>query len=101
MRDACAAVAIRGGRALKCAMRKPRLVSAIACGLGAAIVAGPSWAIDYQPFDWVPLPPGTNVLSFYYEYGQHDSYNNTIAGTADHDTNLDSHLGIVRYIHYG
>ena len=76
-------------------------MSAIACGLGAAIMAGPSWAIDYQPFDWVPLPPGTKVLSLYYEYGGHDSYNNTITGTSDRDTNLDSQVGIVRYIHYG
>jgi hypothetical protein len=81
-------------------MKKRSLVSAIACGLGAAIMAGPTWAIDYQPFDWVPLPRGTKVLSFYYEYGAHDSYNNTITGTFDHDTNLDSHIGIVRYIHY-
>ena len=60
-------------------MKKRSLVSAIACGLGAAIMAGPTWAIDYQPFDWVPLPRGTKVLSLYYEYGAHDSYNNTIA----------------------
>ncbi len=82
-------------------MKKRSLVSAIACGLGVAISAGPAWAIDYQPFDWVPLPPGTKVLSLYYEYGAHDSYNNTIAGTFDRDTNLDSHVGIARYIHYG
>ena len=82
-------------------MRKRRLVSAIACGLGMAITAGPTWAIDYQPFDWVPLPGGTKVLSLYYEYGAHDSYNNTISGTSDRDTNLDSQVGIVRYIHYG
>lgn len=82
-------------------MKKRSLVSTIACGLGAAIVAGPAWAIDYQPFDWVPLPPGTKVLSLYYEYGAHDAYNNTITGTFDHDTNLDSQIGIVRYIHYG
>ncbi len=81
-------------------MKKRSLVSAIACGLGAAITAGPTWAIDYQPFDWVPLLRGTKVLSLYYEYGAHDSYNNTITGTFDHDTNLDSHIGIVRYIHY-
>src|SRR5437868_8975674 len=81
-------------------MKKRSLVSAIACGLGAAIMAGPISAIDYQPFDWVPLPRGTEVLSFYYEYGAHDSYNNTITGTFDHDTNLASNIGFVRYIHH-
>ena len=79
-------------------MKKRSLVSAIACGLGAAIMASPTWAIDYQPFDWVPLPRGTKVLSLYYEYGAHDSYNNTIAGTSD--ANLESDVGIVRYIDY-
>ncbi len=79
-------------------MKKRSLVSAIACGLGAAIAACPTWAIDYQPFDWVPLPRGTKVLSLYYEYGAHDSYNNTIAGTSD--ANLESDVGIVRYIDY-
>ena len=82
-------------------MRKRSLVAAIACGLSVAITAATSWAIDYQPFDWVPLPSGTHVLSLYYEYGAHDSYNNTITGTFDRDTNLESNVGIVRYIHYG
>jgi hypothetical protein len=82
-------------------MKKRILVSAIACGLGMAITAAPTWAIDYQPFDWVALPSGTKVLSLYYEYGAHDSYNNTITGTFDRDTKLDSQVGIVRYIHYG
>ncbi len=82
-------------------MKKARTtLSRIAC-LGAAIIAGPSWAIDYQPFDWVPLPRGTKVLSLYYEYGAHNSYDNTILGTLDKDTSLDSNIGIARYIHYG
>src|SRR5258708_35020937 len=81
-------------------MKKRSLVSEIACRLGAEIMDGSSWAIDYQPLDWVRLPRGTKVLSLYYEYGARDSYNNTITGTFDHDTNLDSHIGIVRYIHY-
>ena len=81
-------------------MKKRSVVPAIAC-LGAAIASAPAWAIDYQPFDWVPLPSGTNVLSLYYEYGKHDSYDNTINGTFGSDTKLESHIGIVRYIHYG
>ncbi len=82
-------------------MKKRNPVPAIACGLGLAITAGPTWAIDYQPFDWVPLPAGTKVLSLYYEYGAHNSYNNTITGSFSNDTKLDSNIGIVRYIHYG
>jgi len=39
-------------------------------------------AIDYQPGDWVPLPPDTGVLMGYYEFGTRNEYNNTITGTA-------------------
>lgn len=66
----------------------------------AIVAAGPCCAIDYQPFDWVPLPPGTNVVMGYYEYGKHDAYNNTITGTATENTKLDSNIGIARYLHY-
>jgi len=73
---------------------------AIAAGLAAAFSSAPGWAIDYEPLDWVPAPRGVQELALYYEYGAHDSYKNTLAGTFDSDTNLDSHIGIVRYIHY-
>jgi len=81
-------------------MKKQRLLSAVAVGLAAASLAPSTWAIDYLPLDWVPVERGTQMLALYYDYGAHDSYESTIAGTLDHDTNLDSHIGIVRYIHY-
>ncbi|HZF30889.1 MAG TPA: transporter [Gammaproteobacteria bacterium] len=77
-----------------------RKLLTIAAALAAAIVSFPSRAIDYEPLDWVPLPRGTHMGTFYYEYGEHDSYNNTIAGTFDGDTHLDSDIGIARFIHY-
>ena len=57
-------------------------------------------AIDYQPGDWVPLPPDTGVLMSYYEFGTRNEYNNTITGTAKNDTHLDSNIGIARYLYY-
>ena len=36
----------------------------------------------------------------FYEYGAH-TFNGTIAGTANNNANLDSHIGIARYLHYG
>jgi hypothetical protein len=35
----------------------------------------------------------------FYEYGAH-TFNGTIAGTANNNANLDSHIGIARYLHY-
>jgi len=65
----------------------------------ATIVPSPCLAIDYQPFDWIPFAPGTNVAMGYYDYGAH-SFNGTIAGTAKTNINLDSHIGVGRYLHY-
>src|SRR5262249_25890925 len=62
-------------------------------------IASPCLAVDYQPFDWVPLPPGTYVAMGFYEYGAR-TFNGTIAGTANNNANLDSHIGIARYLHY-
>ena len=77
-----------------------RKLLAIVMGLAAALASSAVWAIDYEPLDWVPLPRGTQMLALYYEYGEHNSYNNTIAGTSSRDTSLDSQIGIARYIHY-
>ena len=70
--------------------------------LTIAIMSSAScWAIDYHPFDWVPMQPGTNVVMTYFEFARFDSYNSTIAGTAKYDTSLGSEIGIARYLHYG
>ena len=66
----------------------------------SALTTSPCLAFDYQPFDWVPLPQGTNVLMGYYQYASRNSYNSTLFGTVKKDTNLDSELGIGRYLYY-
>lgn len=58
-------------------------------------------AIDYQPFDWVPMRPGTSVAMGYYEFATFDDYNNTITGTSKSNTHLYSDIGIARYLYYG
>ena len=58
-------------------------------------------AIDYQPFDWVPLRPGTIVALGYYEFATYSEYNNTITGTSKTDTHLYSNIGVARYLYYG
>jgi hypothetical protein len=57
-------------------------------------------AIDYQPFDWVPLRPGTSVAMGYYEFATYNEYDNTITGTLKKDTHLYSDIGIARYLYF-
>jgi Putative MetA-pathway of phenol degradation len=82
------------------ALWKATLTSGARIGI-VIISAASCWAIDYQPFDWIPLRPGTNVVMTYFEFATFDRYNNTITGTTKYDTNLDSEIGIARYLHYG
>lgn len=85
-----------------------RAIRASALGSGTAIaglVCGlsmptPAKAIDYQPFDWVGLPSGTNVAMLYYQYGTRSAFNNAITGPAGSDTHLESHIGVARYLRY-
>jgi hypothetical protein len=72
----------------------------VGVGLLAASLTSPCWAIDYQPFDWVPMPPGTGVAMGYYQWGVHGEFNSTISGTNSTDTHLDSHIGIARFLYY-
>lgn len=79
---------------------KGSLATAVACVAFVSMASAPCRAFDFQPFDWVPANPGTNVLLNYYEYGKHDEFNNSMSGTVSYGTSLDSHIGVVRYLHY-
>ena len=75
-------------------------------GLSATVAltlatSSPAFAIDYQPFDWVPLPAGQDVLMGYYEFAVHNEFNNVVSGTAKGATSLNSNIGAARYLHYG
>ena len=80
--------------------RRSNTLGVIACLALVSMGSAPCGALDFQPFDWVPAKPGTNVLMGYYEYGKHDEYNSFLAGTVTNDTNLDSNIGVARYLHY-
>jgi Putative MetA-pathway of phenol degradation len=77
-----------------------RAVSGLAAGLLASALSVPCSAIDYQPFDWVPLPPRTSVAMLYYQFATRSELDNTISGRVGTDTRLDSHIGIARYLYY-
>jgi len=76
------------------------------CGLSATVAltlatTSPALAVDCQPFDWVPLPAGRDVFMGYYEYAEHNEFNNVLSGTAKGPTSLDANIGVARYLHYG
>ena len=81
------------------AKRLSKCLATLCTGLIIEIIGlSQAGAIDYQPFDWVPLRPGTSVAMGYYEFATYDEYNNTITGTSKSDTHLYSHVGIARYL---
>ncbi len=84
--------------ALNTLCRKPLTVATVFAV--AMLSTTPCLALDYQPFDWVPAPPNTNIVMGYYAYGGHDDFNNTITGTAKNNSNLESEIGVARYLHY-
>jgi len=55
--------------------------------------------VDYQPFDWVPAPPGAGILMGYYQFATHSELTNTLTGAVK-NSHLDSHIGIARYLYY-
>jgi hypothetical protein len=77
-----------------------RASAMLAGGLLAISLTVPCRAIDYQPFDWVPLPPRASVAMLYYQFATRSELDNTISGRSSVDTRLDSHLGIARYLYY-
>ncbi|MDB5393683.1 MAG: signal peptide protein [Rhodospirillales bacterium] len=66
---------------------------------GALVIAGSCWVMDYQPFDWVAAPRGTNVAMAYAQFGMNNAFNSTTAGTLP-NSSLDSQIGVARYLHY-
>jgi hypothetical protein len=55
--------------------------------------------MDYQPFDWVAAPRGTNVTTAYAQFGMNNAFNSTTAGTMP-NSSLDTQIGVARYLHY-
>src|SRR5258708_23531161 len=53
--------------ALNTLCRKPLTVATVFAV--AMLSTTPCLALDYQPFDWVPAPPNTNIVMGYYAYG--------------------------------
>lgn len=64
--------------------------------MGVATRAG---AQEIEPYEFVPLPAGTNVALGYYAYG-HNTEFNLARGSTIKDSGVETNIGIGRYVHY-
>ncbi|MFG1403999.1 transporter [Xanthobacter sediminis] len=66
------------------------------------LLAGPqaAHAIDINSADYLPAPAGTNLLLFYSQYATRSEYVSASGTTISRETNLDSYVNILRYVHY-
>lgn len=53
-----------------------------------------------EPNDFVPLPPGSNAIQGYYDYGNLTEFSVANGPTFTDHTGLQVNLGAVRYLHY-
>ncbi|WP_439687748.1 QbdB protein [Cupriavidus oxalaticus] len=86
-----------GGRGRRSPVRS---AAAQAAGVALALLLGasPARAIDVEAGDYTALPAGTNLGLLYYQHAQRDRVyagGNRVAGG-----NLDSDVGIVRYVRF-
>ncbi len=74
-------------------------ISSLVClmlTVGAAKRAG---AQEIEPYDFVPLPAGTNLAIGYYAYGHNTDFN-VARGSTIKGSGVEINVGIARYVHY-
>jgi len=68
--------------------------------LGLAVgFAGSTKAQEIEPYEFVPLPAGTNLAIGYYVYG-HDTEFNVARGPTIKNSGLEVNVGILRLVHF-
>lgn len=75
----------------------PRFLPAFA-GLALLLAAGPGFAINTDPFDYVPAPPGTTLAAIY--YSNNASSSQYSGGDKIGSNSIKSDVGIARFVHY-
>jgi hypothetical protein len=69
-------------------------------GLGAAMgLSDPAVAQEIQPYEFTPLPAGTNLAIGYYVYGHNTEYN-VANGPTIRNAKLEVNLFNARYVHF-
>ena len=66
----------------------------------AGLRAGPAAAQEIMPYEFTPLPAGTNLALAYYAYGRNTGYS-IARGPTLRDSGLETHIGIARLVHDG
>ncbi len=64
--------------------------------MGAATTAG---AQEIEPYEFVPLPAGTNLAIGYYIYGHNTEYN-VARGNTIKDSGVEINVAVARYVHF-
>ena len=90
MNSKCFAVA---GSALRLAL------GAVLCAGLAVCSAGRAAAQEIEPYEFVPLPAGTNLAIGYYVYGHNDEFD-VYKGPTLKNSKLEVNVGILRLVHF-
>jgi len=65
----------------------------------AAGFAGSTKAQEIEPYEFTPLPAGTNLAIGYYVYGHNTEYN-VARGSTIKNSGLEVNVGVARYVHF-
>ncbi len=71
-------------------------------GVGVALALGAApgaRAQEIEPYEFVPLPAGTNLAIGYYVYG-HQTQFNVARGSTIKNSGLEVNVGVARYVHF-
>ncbi len=71
----------------------------LVCVLLAMGFATKAGAQEIEPYEFVPLPAGTNLAVGYYVYG-HNTEFNVARGSTIKDSGVEINVAIARYVHY-
>jgi len=72
---------------------------ALICLTLAASFAAPAGAQEIEPYEFTPLPAGTNLAIGYYVYG-HDTAFNIARGPTIKHSGVEINVGVARYVHF-
>jgi len=78
------------------------------CLLAALCLSKPVVAQEIEPFEFVPLPAGTNLILGYYVFGHGSEFHSDTtssplgsrSGSTTKNSNIDVNIAIARYVHY-
>jgi hypothetical protein len=79
-------------------IRRLALGALLCLGLAAGLVTR-AGAQEIEPYEFVPLPAGTNLAIAYYVYG-HNTEFNAARGRTFKNSSLEVNIGLARFVHY-